>query len=131
MIESKEIGNGCIVKVISFTCNVINESHKLICTECELEAACDTSTSAPLAVKEEAQDSSMSPASKENMPSNLKQEDRQPGSPAPLKKVKVEGSDSTTPYATKRDADTVKTPAHPRIASLAASRTPQPSPSEQ
>ena len=131
MIESKEIGNGCVVKVISFTCNIINESHKLICTECELEAACDTSTSAPFTIKQEVEDSSMSPASKENMPSNLKQEDRQPGSPAPLKRVKTEGSDSNTPHAARRDSDAVKTPAHPRIASLAASRTPQPSPSEQ
>ena len=132
MIESKEISNGCIVKLISFTCNFINESHKLICTECEVEASADASTSKPAPIKEEPEESNRASPSKENMPSNVKVEESQSGSPVPNKKVKLQGSDSNTPRAVKRDADALKTPAHPRIASLTtSSHTPKPSPSEQ
>jgi len=93
LIESGAMSNDCVVKLISFTCNLVNDSHKLISTECEVESAPDAMAN---------------------------------------KKVKVEGTGSNTPHAVRRDSDSVKTPAHPRIASLAASsRTPQPSPSEQ
>ena len=134
LIESGQLKNDCIVKLVSFTCNLINESHKLISTECEVEAAAapDGSTTQQAEIKEEPESQTTGSPSKENMPSNMKVEDRASHSPMGNKKLKVEGSGSNTPHAVKRDSESMKTPAHPRIASLAsASRTPQPSPSEQ
>lgn len=150
LIESGQLKNDCIVKLVSFTCNLINESHKLISTECEVEAAPESSTAQQAEIKEEPESQGAGSPSKENMPSNMKEEERASNSPmgnkkpkveekerasnSPMgnKKLKVEGSGSNTPHAAKRDSDSMKTPAHPRIASLASSsRTPQPSPSEQ
>ena len=131
LIESGQLKDECIVKLVSFTCNLINESHKLISTECEVEAATDASSSHHTEVKEEPESQNPGSPAKENMPSNLEVKERASSSPM-VKKVKVEGSGSNTPHAPKRDSDAMKTPAHPRIASLASSsRTPQPSPSEQ
>ena len=132
LIESGQLKNECIVKLVSFTCNLINESHKLISTECEVEAAAEGSTAQQTEIKEEPESQTAGSPSKENMPSNVKVEDRASNSPMGNKKLKVEGSGSSTPHAVRRDSDSMKTPAHPRIASLASSsRTPQPSPSEQ
>ncbi|DBB18305.1 TPA: hypothetical protein ACH3X3_003260 [Trebouxia sp. C0006] len=132
LIESGKISNGCVVKLISFTCNLVNDSHKLISTECEVESASDAGTPEQASIKAESQESNKASPTKENMPSNVKVEDRASSSPMANKKAKVEGTGSNTPHAVRRDSDSVKTPAHPRIASLAAaSRTPQPSPSEQ
>ena len=132
LIESGNISNGCVVKLISFTCNLVSDSHKLISTECEVESAPDAGTIEPSSVKAESQESNKASPTKENVPSNLKVEDRASSSPMANKRFKVEGTGSNTPHAVRRDSDSVRTPAHPRIASLAASsRTPQPSPSEQ
>lgn len=130
MLESKQISNGCVLRITSFVCNDVQGTHKLICTECEVESAGEASTSK--AVKEEPEEATRASPSKENMSSNLKANNRQQDSPALSKKIKIEGSDSHTPQIAKRESDSMKTPAHPRIASLAgSSRTPQPSPSEQ
>jgi len=132
LIESGKMSNGCVVKLISFTCNLVNDSHKLISTECEVELAPEAGRSEQASIKAEPQESNKASPTKENMPSNLNIEDRASSSPMANKKIKVEGTGSSTPHAMRRDSDSVKTPAHPRIASLAASsRTPQPSPSEQ
>ena len=132
LIESGQLKNECIVKLVSFTCNLINESHKLISTECEVEAAAEGSTAQQTEIKEEPESQIAGSPSKENMPSNVKVKDWASNSPMGNKKLKVEGSGSSTPHAVRRDSDSMKTPAHPRIASLASSsRTPQPSPSEQ
>ena len=135
LIESGKISNGCVVKLVSFTCNLVNDSHKLISTECEVEPATGTSTASTSgqgSIKREPEDETKASPTKENMPSNLKGQDRVSSSPLANKKVKIEGTGSSTPHAVKRDSDSMKTPAHPRIASLASSsRTPQPSPSEQ
>ena len=132
MVESGQLKDDCLVKLVSFTCNLVHESHKLISTECEVEAAPGNSTAQQAQVKEEPESQVAGSPSKENMPSNMTVEERASDSPMANKKLKVEGSGSSTPHAAKRDSDAVKTPAHPRIASLASSsRTPQPSPSEQ
>ena len=132
MIESGKVSNGCVVKLKEFTCNLVNDSHKLISTECEEGSAVDTSMSKPDSVKAEPQQTTAASPSKENTPSNLKIEETGSSSPLANKKIKLEGGGSSTPHASKRDFEAMKTPVHPRIASLAsASRTPQPSPSEQ
>ena len=131
LIESGQLKNDCVVKLMSFTCNLINESHKLISTECEVDAAPDSNT-AQAPIKEEPESQPSGSPSKENMPSNKKVEKQASSSPMGNKRLKVESTGSGTPHAAKRDPDAMKTPAHPRVASLASSsRTPQPSPSEQ
>ena len=131
LIESGQLKDECIVKLTSFTCNLINESHKLISTECEVETAADASSSHQAEVKEEPESQAAGSPAKENMPSNLEVKEGASSSPM-VKKAKIEGSGYNTPHAPKRDSDGMKTPAHPRISSLASSsRTPQPSPSEQ
>ncbi|KAL3141009.1 hypothetical protein ABBQ32_005523 [Trebouxia sp. C0010 RCD-2024] len=132
LIESGQLTNDCVVKLVSFTCNLVNESHKLISTECEVDAAPDSSTAQQAPIKEESESQPAGSPCKENMPSNTKVETQASSSPMGNKRLKVEGTGSSTPHAAKRDPEAMKTPAHPRVASLASSsRTPQPSPSEQ
>lgn len=132
LVESGQLRNDCVVKLVSFTCNLINDSHRLISTECKVEAAPDSSTEQQAQIKEEPESQTAGSPSKENMPSNTKVEKQASSSPMGNKRLKVEGTGSGTPHAAKRDSDAMKTPAHPRVVSLASSsRTPQPSPSEQ
>jgi len=132
LIESGKMRDGCVVKLLEFTCNLVNDSHKLISTECDVETVSDVSTAGPDNIKAEPEEEPKPSPTKENMPSNLKVEERGSNSPMANKKVKVEGTGSNTPHGVRRNPDAMKTPANPRIASLASSsRTPQPSPSEQ
>lgn len=128
LIQSGTITVGSIVKVLAFVCNEINGAPTLVTTGCELEEAAAIKTEA------DPEPTETSSPLKENTTSNVKTEGTgsNSGSPSANKKAKIDPSSGKTPRPIKRDSDGMKTPAHPRIASLAASsRTPLPSPSEQ
>ena len=133
-IQAGDITSGSVLKLITFVCNDFTGGKKLITTECGLEGAAETSTAQEGSADSGAEPMQTTSPSKENQPSNVKTEENIGSSGTPLanKKPKLEQSDSKTPRLTKKEPENMKTPAHPRIASLASSsRTPQPSPSEQ
>lgn len=134
-IRVGDITSGSILKLICFVCNTTSDGvKKLITTEMELEASAETSTAQEGTAESGPEPMQTSSPSKENQPSNVKSEENvdSTGTPLANKKPKLDHTASKTPRPVKKEPDTMKTPAHPRIASLASSsRTPQPSPSEQ
>ena len=134
-IQDGDITSGSILKLITFVCNTTSDGvHKLITTEMALEAPSEHSTAQEGSAESGPEPMQAGSPSKENQPSNVKTEENiaSTGTPLANKKPKLEHTASKTPRPIKKEPDTMKTPAHPRIASLASSsRTPQPSPSEQ
>lgn len=134
-LQAGDIAPGCVLKLEVFVCNEFNGVKKLITTEMELEAAADSSTAQEGSGESGAKPMQTSSPSKENQPSNVKAEETvgNTGTPMANKKPKINHNASKSPWpGVKSEPESMKTPVHPRIASLAASsRTPQPSPSEQ
>lgn len=133
-LQVGDITTGCVLKLVAFVCNEFNGVKKLITTDMELEAAAESSTAQEGSAQSGPEPMQTSSPSKENQSSNVKVEEKvgSTGTPMANKKPKIDHSASKTPWAAQQDTDSMKTPAHPRVASLASSsRTPQPSPSEQ